>query len=146
MNKQQPKQPRLSLLDRIRVWWKKRQHLKLRKQGLIPEVTILRDGRMVLSKLTQEKFNVTSESSIILYCSNDDVTELAISFAPKGDPKGFKVSGGKEGRPFFIRMDKYFKANDVTPPHEDIVGELIDINQESMGYPIYRVIDKTSIK
>ena len=144
--KKQSDQPKLSLLDRIKVWWKKRQHLKLRKQGLVPEVTILRDGRMILSKLVQEKFNITSNSSIILYCSNDDVTELAISFAPKGDPKGFKVAGGKDGRPYFIRLDKYFKANEVNPPTADIVGELIDINQESMGYPIYRIIDKTSIK
>lgn len=143
MNKQK-KEP--SLIYRLKCWWKKRQHLSRRRRGLIPEVTMLHDGRMILSDKVTKMFGLTESSSVIMYCSDSDCTDLAVSFAPKGDTKGFKVAGGKDGRPYFVRLDKYYTANKVIPPPEDTVCELIDIEQEACGYKIYRILEKASIK
>ena len=144
MNKQ--KKERVSLIYRLKCWWKKRQHLRMRRKGIIPEVTMLHDGRMILSDKVTKMFGLTESSSVIVYCSVDDDTDLAVSFAPKGDTKGFKVCGGKDGRPYFVRLYKYYSANNVTPPTEDTVCELIDLEQEEYGYKIYRIIEKASIK
>lgn len=135
-----------SIFIRLKSWWKKRQHLRKRKLGLLMEVTMRSDGRMVLSELITKTFGITDKSSVIMYCSDTDRTDLALSFAPNGDPKGFKVSGGKDGRPYFVRMDKYYTANHVIPPSEDTVCELVDIEYEADGYKIYRVVEKASIK
>ena len=145
MSKQQ-KQERPSLIYRIKCWWKKRQHLSKRHKGLIPEVTMLHDGRMILSDKITKMFGLTDSSSVIMYCSDNDCTDLAVSFAPKGDIKGFNVSGGKYGRPYFVRLDKYYTANNVLPPAKDTVCELIDLEQEAYGYRIYRIVEKASIK
>lgn len=142
----QNKPQKKSLLYRLRSWWAKKQHLRKRRKGLIPEVTMQHDGRMILSDKVTKMFGITESSSVIMYCSDSDCTELAIAFSTKGDPKGFKVAGGKEGRPYFVRLDKYYSANKVIPPPEDTVCELINIEQQVDGYDIYRVIEKASIK
>ena len=104
------------------------------------------DGRMILSDKVTKMFGITESSSIVVYCSDSDCTDLAISFSTKGDRKGFKVAGGKDGRPYFVRLDKYYSANKVIPPPEDTVCELIDLEQQVEGYDIYRVVEKASIK
>lgn len=144
--KKRDKESKPSILCRLKTWMKKRRHLKMRKRGLLMEVTMLKDGRMILSELVTKTFGLTDSSSVVMYCSDDDCTNLAVTFSPKGDPRGFKVSGGKCGKPYFIRLDKYYSANRVIPPTTDTVCELIDIEQEIDGCKIYRVVDKAAIK
>lgn len=142
----QSKPKKRSLLYWLRSWWAKRRHLRKRRKGLIPEVTMKHDGRMILSYKVTEMFGVTDASSVIIYCSDSDCTDLAIAFSTKWDPKGFKVAGGKDGRPYFVRLDKYYSANKVIPPSEDTVCELVALEQQVDGRDIYRVIEKASIK
>lgn len=104
------------------------------------------DGRMILSYKVTEMFGVTDASSVIIYCSDSDCTDLAIAFSTRWDPKGFKVAGGKDGRPYFVRLDKYYSANKVIPPSEDTVCELVALEQQVDGRDIYRVVEKASIK
>lgn len=142
----QSKPKKKSLLYWLRGWWAKRQHLCKRRKGLIPEVIMKRDGRMILSYKVTEMFGVTDASSVIIYCSDSDCTDLAIAFSTRWDPKGFKVAGGKDGRPYFVRLDKYYSANKVIPPSEDTVCELVALEQQVDGRDIYRVVEKASIK
>lgn len=144
--KQSDSKKKKSLIYRLRNWWAKRQHLIKRRKGLIPEVIMKSDGRMILPRKLTEMFGVTDESSVIVYCSDNDCTDLAIAFSTRWDHKGFQVIGGKDGRPYFIRLDKYYSANNVTPPTEDTVCELISINQQVDGHDIYSVVEKASIE
>jgi hypothetical protein len=110
-----------------------------RFRNLMPHVTIKTDGRLVFSEEARRALDLTKDSGIVLFVSDTDPTDLAISASTKTDPKAYAVAGGKDGKPLFVRISNYLDSNNVPYPKEDLDCECIDLEYSVDGHRIYRI-------